>query len=156
MIKKNSNDNFQQWQQQKKRTKKVQRCFFFLCSLFQNKPRNAFKEHKIIGIINLTLGTWEWNLWSHLPSWVLLVTPVHRRVRKQWYCAKSTWNYFDWGRIVFTDEFRFKLCPSDNRRRTFRRHGQWEKRSWLLQVPQTYNKVIWSGVSSSLIARLIF
>ncbi|UYV79213.1 hypothetical protein LAZ67_17001537 [Cordylochernes scorpioides] len=37
---------------------------------------------------------------------------------------RSTWNCADWGRIVFSDESRFLLCPDDRRKRVWRRPGQ--------------------------------
>ncbi|UYV82611.1 hypothetical protein LAZ67_22000131 [Cordylochernes scorpioides] len=37
---------------------------------------------------------------------------------------RSTWNCADWGHIVFSDEFRFLLCPDDRRKRAWRRPGQ--------------------------------
>ncbi|GFV15538.1 HTH_Tnp_Tc3_2 domain-containing protein [Trichonephila clavipes] len=33
-------------------------------------------------------------------------------------------NHADWGRIVFSYESRFHLCPDDHRRRVWRRPGQ--------------------------------
>ncbi|UYV60905.1 MYO1D [Cordylochernes scorpioides] len=54
----------------------------------------------------------------------LPLTPVHRQVRLQWCRERSTWNCADWGRIVFSDESRFLLCPDDRRKRVWRRPGQ--------------------------------
>ncbi|GFW99745.1 uncharacterized protein TNCV_3419751 [Trichonephila clavipes] len=50
--------------------------------------------------------------------------PAHCRGRLQWCLARSGWNHADWGRIVFSDESRFQLCPDDHRRRVWRRPGQ--------------------------------
>ncbi|UYV82895.1 hypothetical protein LAZ67_22001298 [Cordylochernes scorpioides] len=47
----------------------------------------------------------------------LPLTPVNRQVRLQWCRERSTWNCADWGRIVFSDESRFLLCPYDRRKR---------------------------------------
>ncbi|UYV72355.1 hypothetical protein LAZ67_9002766 [Cordylochernes scorpioides] len=41
-----------------------------------------------------------------------------------WCRERPTWNYADWGRIVFSDESRFLLCPDDRRKRVWRRPGQ--------------------------------
>ncbi|GFX00029.1 HTH_Tnp_Tc3_2 domain-containing protein [Trichonephila clavipes] len=34
------------------------------------------------------------------------------------------WNNADWRRIVFSDEYRFQLCPDDHQKRVWRRPGQ--------------------------------
>ncbi|UYV73011.1 CCDC130 [Cordylochernes scorpioides] len=54
----------------------------------------------------------------------LPLTPVHRQVRLQWCRERSTWNCADWGRIVFSDESRFLLCPDDRRKCVWRHPGQ--------------------------------
>ncbi|GFX17174.1 transposable element Tc1 transposase [Trichonephila clavipes] len=43
-------------------------------------------------------------------------TPAHCRARIRWRLARSGWNEADCGRIVFSDESRFQLCPDDYRR----------------------------------------
>ncbi|UYV84111.1 hypothetical protein LAZ67_X001211 [Cordylochernes scorpioides] len=45
-------------------------------------------------------------------------------VRLQWCRERSTWNCTDWGRIFFSDEYHFLLCPDDRRKRVWRRPGQ--------------------------------
>ncbi|GFX68958.1 hypothetical protein TNCV_683171 [Trichonephila clavipes] len=47
----------------------------------------------------------------HLP-----LTPAHCRARLQWCLARSDWNHADFGRIVFSEESRFQLCPDDNQK----------------------------------------
>ncbi|UYV76563.1 hypothetical protein LAZ67_14001162 [Cordylochernes scorpioides] len=64
------------------------------------------------------------NLSARRPLRCLPLTPVHRQVRLQWCRERSTWNCADWGRIVFSDESRFLLCPDDGRKRVWRRPGQ--------------------------------
>ncbi|UYV69400.1 Transposase [Cordylochernes scorpioides] len=66
----------------------------------------------------------EWNLRARRPLRCLPLTLVHRQVRLQWCRERSTWNCSDWGRIVFSDESRFLLCPDDRRKRVWRRPGQ--------------------------------
>ncbi|UYV70264.1 Transposase [Cordylochernes scorpioides] len=66
----------------------------------------------------------EWNLRARRPLRCLPLTPVHRQVRLQWCRERSTWNCADWGRIVFSDESRFLLCPDDRRKHVWRRPGQ--------------------------------
>ncbi|UYV70216.1 Transposase [Cordylochernes scorpioides] len=67
----------------------------------------------------------EWNLRARRPCVTLpTLTPVHRQVRLQWCRERSTWNCADWGRIVFSDESRFLLCPDDRRKHVWRRPGQ--------------------------------
>ncbi|GFU56874.1 HTH_Tnp_Tc3_2 domain-containing protein [Trichonephila clavipes] len=63
----------------------------------------------------------ERSLPSYGPLRHLPLTPAHRRARLQWCFALSSWNQTNWGRIVFSDESRFQLCPDDNRRRVWRR-----------------------------------
>ncbi|UYV62783.1 K02A2.6-like [Cordylochernes scorpioides] len=43
---------------------------------------------------------------------------------QQWCREQSTLNCAYWGRIVFSDESRFLLCPDDRRKRVWRRPGQ--------------------------------
>ncbi|UYV61580.1 hypothetical protein LAZ67_1005361 [Cordylochernes scorpioides] len=64
------------------------------------------------------------NLRARRPLRCLPLTPVHRQVRLQWCRERSTWNCADWGRIVFSDESRFLLCPDDRRKSVWRRPGQ--------------------------------
>ncbi|UYV79199.1 hypothetical protein LAZ67_17001480 [Cordylochernes scorpioides] len=66
----------------------------------------------------------ERNLRARRPLRCLPLTPVHRQVRLQWCRERSTWNCADWGRIVFSDESRFLLCPDDRRKRVWRRPGR--------------------------------
>ncbi|UYV65377.1 hypothetical protein LAZ67_3004126 [Cordylochernes scorpioides] len=65
----------------------------------------------------------ERNLRVRRPLRCLPLTPVHRQVRLQWCRERSTWNCADWGRIVFSDESRFLLCPDNRRKRVWRRPG---------------------------------
>ncbi|GFS69370.1 HTH_Tnp_Tc3_2 domain-containing protein [Trichonephila clavipes] len=55
----------------------------------------------------------------HLP-----LPPAQCRARLQWFLARSGWNHAYWSLIVFSDEFRFQLCPDDDRRRVWRPQGQ--------------------------------
>ncbi|UYV63904.1 hypothetical protein LAZ67_2005924 [Cordylochernes scorpioides] len=68
----------------------------------------------------------ERNLRALRPLRCLPLKPVHRQVRLQWCRERLTWNCADWGRIVFSDESRFLLCPNDRRKRVWRRPGQRE------------------------------
>ncbi|UYV75101.1 SIM2 [Cordylochernes scorpioides] len=66
----------------------------------------------------------ERNLRARRPLRCLPLTPVHRQVQLQWCRERSTWNCADWGRIVFSDESRFLLCPDDHRKHVWRCPGQ--------------------------------
>ncbi|UYV73539.1 Transposase [Cordylochernes scorpioides] len=66
----------------------------------------------------------ERNLRARRPLRCLPLTPVHLQVRLQWCRERSTWNCANWGRIVFSDESCFLLCPDDRRKRVWRRPGQ--------------------------------
>ncbi|UYV69341.1 hypothetical protein LAZ67_6003273 [Cordylochernes scorpioides] len=66
----------------------------------------------------------ERNLRARRPLRCLPLAPVHRQVGTQWCRERSTWNCADWGRIVFSNEYRFLLCPDDRRKRVWRRPGQ--------------------------------
>ncbi|GFU51091.1 HTH_Tnp_Tc3_2 domain-containing protein [Trichonephila clavipes] len=54
----------------------------------------------------------------------LLLTPAYCRARLQWCSVRSGCNQAEWGRIVFSDECRFQLCPDDNQRCVWRSSGQ--------------------------------
>ncbi|GFU51097.1 HTH_Tnp_Tc3_2 domain-containing protein [Trichonephila clavipes] len=54
----------------------------------------------------------------------LLLTPAYCRARLQWCSVRSGCNQVEWGRIVFSDECRFQLCPDDHRRCVWRSSGQ--------------------------------
>ncbi|KFM62726.1 Transposable element Tc1 transposase, partial [Stegodyphus mimosarum] len=66
----------------------------------------------------------EKGLRSQRPLRQLPLTSVQRQARLQWCRAHSRWNFTDWSRIVFSDEFRFELSPDDQRRRVWRRPEQ--------------------------------
>ncbi|GFW56873.1 transposable element Tc1 transposase [Trichonephila clavipes] len=66
----------------------------------------------------------ERNLRSCRPSQHLPLIPAHCRARLQWCLARSGWNHADWGRIVFSDESHFPLCPDDHLRHVWRRPWQ--------------------------------
>ncbi|GFX56840.1 transposable element Tc1 transposase [Trichonephila clavipes] len=72
--------------------------------------------------------------------------------RLQWCVARSCWNHAAWGRIVFNDEFRFELCPDDNRRCVWRYPGSVPILLSLLHATQALNQVLWSGVPFRLTA----
>ncbi|GFV12727.1 hypothetical protein TNCV_1366971 [Trichonephila clavipes] len=60
------------------------------------------------------------NLRSYRPLHNLPLTLSHCRAKLQWFSTLSGWNYADWGRIVFSNESHFQLCP-DNHRSSVRR-----------------------------------
>ncbi|GFT67462.1 hypothetical protein TNCV_2360721 [Trichonephila clavipes] len=62
----------------------------------------------------------EQNLQSYQQLRHLPLKPVHYRAKLQWYLALSGWNHADMGRIGFSDESPFHLCPDDHRRRVWR------------------------------------
>ncbi|GFW54314.1 HTH_Tnp_Tc3_2 domain-containing protein [Trichonephila clavipes] len=66
----------------------------------------------------------ERNLPSYQTRRHLPITPAHCQTRLQWCLARSGWNHADWGRIVFSDESHFQLCPDDQGRCVWRRPGQ--------------------------------
>ncbi|UYV84181.1 hypothetical protein LAZ67_X001457 [Cordylochernes scorpioides] len=45
-------------------------------------------------------------------------------LHRNWCRKRSTWNCADWGRIVFSDDSRFLMCPDDRRKRVWRRPVQ--------------------------------
>ncbi|GFV91838.1 transposable element Tc1 transposase [Trichonephila clavipes] len=57
----------------------------------------------------------EQNLRGYRPLRHMPLTPTHYRVRLQRCLARSGWNHAEWGRMVFSDESRFQLCPDDHR-----------------------------------------
>ncbi|GFV44856.1 uncharacterized protein TNCV_1340641 [Trichonephila clavipes] len=66
----------------------------------------------------------EQKLCSYPPLYHLPLSPAHCRARLQWCLARPGWNLADWGRIVFSDESPFHLCPDDHRRRVWRQPEQ--------------------------------
>ncbi|GFX22481.1 HTH_Tnp_Tc3_2 domain-containing protein [Trichonephila clavipes] len=74
----------------------------------------------------MTIHKWlvERNLRSYRQLRHLPLTPAHCRARLQWCLTLSSWNHADWGRIVFSDESRFQLCPDDLRRCAWRHQVQ--------------------------------
>ncbi|GFX31791.1 uncharacterized protein TNCV_171241 [Trichonephila clavipes] len=66
----------------------------------------------------------ERNLRLNRPLRHLPLTLAHCRARLQWCLAGSGWNHAEWGRIVFSDESRFQLCPDDSQRRVQTHQGQ--------------------------------
>ncbi|GFW39361.1 HTH_Tnp_Tc3_2 domain-containing protein [Trichonephila clavipes] len=66
----------------------------------------------------------ERNLCSYRPLRKVRITPAYCQVRLQWYLSVTGWNHADWGRIGFSNEFSFQLCPDKHRRRIWRRPGQ--------------------------------
>ena len=65
----------------------------------------------------------ERNLRSHGHLRHLPLMPVHRQVGLQWCRVQLTRTLTAEG-IVFSDEFRFQLCPDENSIRVWRRPTQ--------------------------------
>jgi len=53
-----------------------------------------------------------------------VLLPRHRRARMLFSARHLRWNRMHWGRVVFTDESRFRLSHSDGRARVYRRKGE--------------------------------
>ena len=51
--------------------------------------------------------------------------PIYRQVRFQCCRSRLMRNCSVWGPIVFSEAYRFQLCPDDNHRRLRRRPRQW-------------------------------
>ncbi|GFX03556.1 HTH_Tnp_Tc3_2 domain-containing protein [Trichonephila clavipes] len=69
---------------------------------------------------------------------------IHRRLMElQWCLNRSGWNHADWGRIVFSDELRFQLCPDDSRRRVWRHQGSMPILLSLLHAKKAHNLDLW-------------
>ena len=54
----------------------------------------------------------------------LVLTRRHRRQRLNWARRYLRWTRAQWGRVLFTDESRFKLRRADGRVRMYRRRGE--------------------------------
>ncbi|GFS60732.1 hypothetical protein TNCV_2001401 [Trichonephila clavipes] len=63
----------------------------------------------------MTIHRWliEQNLLFYRPLRHFALMPAHCRVILQLCLAQSGWNHADQGRIVFSDESHFQLCPDD-------------------------------------------
>ncbi|GFU59593.1 HTH_Tnp_Tc3_2 domain-containing protein [Trichonephila clavipes] len=66
----------------------------------------------------------EQSLQSYRPLHHLPLTSAHCQIRLQWCLTRSGWNHANWGRLVFSDESYFQLCPDDHRKRVWRHPGQ--------------------------------
>lgn len=60
------------------------------------------------------------NLFARRPLRRPLLTAAHRRIRLGWAMARCHFRDNQWSRIVFSDESRFVLQPTDNRARVWR------------------------------------
>ncbi|GFV39041.1 HTH_Tnp_Tc3_2 domain-containing protein [Trichonephila clavipes] len=103
-------------------------------------------------VSTMTIQRWliEQNLRSYQPLRHLPLTPAHCQARLQGYLVLLIWNNADWGRIVFSDESCFQLCPDDHRRRVWRLPGQREDVAFSIarnSGPQP-GVVVWGGVIS--------
>ncbi|GFS88102.1 transposable element Tc1 transposase [Trichonephila clavipes] len=91
----------------------------------------------------------ERNLRSYQLLRNLPLTSARCRARLQWCLARSGWNHADWGRIVFSDESHFQLCPGNHRRRVWRRLGQRADPSFTIAChtsPQL-GVMVWGAIS---------
>ncbi|GFW54789.1 HTH_Tnp_Tc3_2 domain-containing protein [Trichonephila clavipes] len=71
------------------------------------------------------------------------------RAKLQWCLARPGWNHANWGRMVFSDEYRFQLCPDDHRRCVWRRPGQRADPAFTIArstCPQP-NDIVWGAIS---------
>ncbi|GFS67676.1 transposable element Tc1 transposase [Trichonephila clavipes] len=69
--------------------------------------------------------------------------------RLQWCLDRSGWNHAVWGRIMFSDESRFQLCPDDNRRRVWIRPVQHAYRAFTIarQTCPQPGVIVWDAIS---------
>ncbi|GFV60792.1 transposable element Tc1 transposase [Trichonephila clavipes] len=74
----------------------------------------------------LGLNETGWTNWRTLVILVEAMRPLEDAGKNglQSCLARSGWNHTDWERIVFSDEYRFQMCPDDHRKRARRRPGQ--------------------------------
>ncbi|GFU48620.1 transposable element Tc1 transposase [Trichonephila clavipes] len=64
------------------------------------------------------------NLGSQQIGRTMPIVSTHCQARLQWCLAQSGWNRANKERIMFSNKFRYHLCPDDHRRRVWRRPGQ--------------------------------
>ena len=72
-----------------------------------------------ICVSTFTFGTWlrKWISCSYWLLWLLLLTPVHRRVQLKWCHRRSNWNCTDCEHIQLSDEIQFQMGHDSNCRR---------------------------------------
>ncbi|GFV41689.1 uncharacterized protein TNCV_3628401 [Trichonephila clavipes] len=58
----------------------------------------------------------EGHLGSRHPLRLLPLTPIHRRLRLKWCCARGNRTAAEWNQVVFSDESRFNLSSVPVRR----------------------------------------
>ena len=52
------------------------------------------------------------------------LTDAHTAARPEWCTQHVRWTHEQWAQVLFTDESRFCLDPTDRRNRVWRRHGE--------------------------------
>ena len=67
----------------------------------------------------------ERRLRSWRPLRRIPLNSVQRQTRLRWCQTHSHWNVIDWSRIIFSEESHFELSPNEQKRRVWRRPGQW-------------------------------
>ncbi|UYV84357.1 hypothetical protein LAZ67_X001927 [Cordylochernes scorpioides] len=80
---------------------------------------------------------------------VTMLTPHTRAPTSPTTVVSGAWNCADWGRIVFSDESSFLLCPDDRCKRVWRRPGQRVDPSLTVEHhtgPQQ-GVMVWNGIS---------
>ncbi|GFS79529.1 transposable element Tc1 transposase [Trichonephila clavipes] len=74
---------------------------------------------------------------------------IHRFQPSDGRPSHKCWNNANWGRIVFSEEFRFQLWPDDHRRRVWKRPGQRADPAFPIERhadPQT-GVMVWGAIS---------
>ncbi|GFX01739.1 transposable element Tcb2 transposase [Trichonephila clavipes] len=102
-------------------------------------------------------GLTEEHLGSRCPLRVLPLTPTHRCLRLEWWCARGNWTATEWNQVVFSDESRFNLSSDDNRVHVWRPRGERLNPALALQrhTAVTASVIVWGVIAYNTRSTLV-
>ena len=78
-----------------------------------------------------------------------ILTPRHRRARRQWAVIHVRWTRAMWRTVLFCDESKFRLSGTDGRKRVWRRPGERYAQCCVEEVDPFGGGglMVWAGIS---------
>ncbi|GFU67510.1 uncharacterized protein TNCV_1599921 [Trichonephila clavipes] len=103
------------------------------------KQLSEFKRDRIIGL--KAVGRTNRKIIRHMGR-------SDADIRRCWQEWVDSWNPTDWGRIAFSDEPRFQLCPDNHRRCVWRRLGQRADPAFTIACPTSSQPqvMVWRAI----------
>ncbi|GFT06979.1 transposable element Tcb1 transposase [Trichonephila clavipes] len=92
------------------------------CHLHEDQAHDALDRPVVKKTATSCLA--EGHLGSRRPLHELPLTPIHQRLRLEWYRARGNWTAAEWNQVVFSDECRFNLSSDGNHVRVWRPRGE--------------------------------